>query len=1222
MRSRARVAAGFGRSVTGWTGFTTALACALVLVAFLGIGASAALADNAPSISNEEATEIGVTTVKLTGKVNPNGASGEPSNTTWRIQYRAVGSEEWNQANEGGIFEPESEAAAPVTVETLLGFGGELKAGGEYQFRIVAENGAGTVRTPTPVSFAMDAPNPPALTDEAATAVGYTKATLHGTLNPEGGNVNAIGEEVLPIQWQLQYSADPLVEGWSTAGEGFVEGEAAKGEGPSGDIPLEAEIPSGALKGGQTYKTRLHVFYASVPGGPQPIEASSGEGEFTTEAVATPVVGTPQASVITDTAAHLSGTVEVADADEAFSASCRFEYLTQKAFEENGNAFPEPGGAPSVPCSPNPVTGSEAQPVTVQAEATGLEPNTTYHLRLVAANAGGQGAAPAAATFATEGVPPTIGPDVSTPGEAGEATIRAYVNPHNSSVTECHFEYGLTEAYGQSAACEGDPNGPGVVETVPGPPARVSADLSGLTPGATYHFRLVATNAAGTTNQTDQAVKVLAAEEEPSCPNAGRPGTGFLPDCRAWEMVSPPDKNGNDVIVNTTRFRAAGDGSALSFSSLGAFGDAIGTAVATEYLSVRSAGSSPGNNGWATHAITPPQQPLSVNLVAAEPRYEGELSADFNRGVFRAFSPLTDVPDVANVSNLYVRTDLRSPGAGSYQLVTSCPLCATAGPLPEMSFALQAPLLGGASADFSHIALESRLNLDEGPSGSGSRAYEWDEGQLRYTGYVPAGSDISCGGSGPACVAAGFSYLGNGIGTANPASRPVNVISNDGSRVFFTVPTNESGTPFAFARSGRVYVRTEGTTTDEISASERTDCAGNPGCGGDGIPDPAPDQYAVSRYWGASVDGSRVFFTTTRALTDDAKVNGDSKLYMYDTTRPASDPNNLTLINVDREPTDQQNGVRTVMVISEDGHYVYFTANGQLVPGEPVLGVERGFYMWHDGEVAYIGQSRFGDTAENATTNAPYEFTPPQVRTTPDGRFLLLSSQDGGGFSPGYDHGNTRQFYLYSAETNTLACASCDPGGVPPKTDASNGISLNATANTTAHLNRAITDNGRYVFFTSGEALLPEDTNGAEDAYQYDTKAGRVRLLSSGTDPSPSFFVEASADGSDAFFVTRERLSAWDTDTSRDVYNARVGGGFPEPPPPPPICNGDSCKPSAPAPPGAGPSTSASFSGPGDPQIRRCPKGRRAVKVKGKRRCVKPHKHRNRNANRNRRNGR
>jgi hypothetical protein len=87
------------------------------------------------------------------------------------------------------------------------------------------------------------------------------------------------------------------------------------------------------------------------------------------------------------------------------------------------------------------------------------------------------------------------------------------------------------------------------------------------------------------------------------------------------------------------------------------------------------------------------------------------------------------------------------------------------------------------------------------------------------------------------------------------------------------------------------------------------------------------------------------------------------------------------------------------------------------------------------------------------------------------------------------------------------------------------------------------------VFFSTDEALVPEDVNGKYDAYEYDVASRTVHLLSTGTGTSDSFFMDADASGDNAYILTRQRLVGWDTDGAVDIYDVRVGGGFPEPPP-------------------------------------------------------------------------
>jgi hypothetical protein len=728
-----------------------------------------------------------------------------------------------------------------------------------------------------------------------------------------------------------------------------------------------------------------------------------------------------------------------------------------------------------------------------------------------------------------------------------------------------------------------------------------------------------------------------------TCALAVEAPAASLPDGRAYELVSPfSNKNGADVIADPQRTRAAVDGRAVSFASLTAFAGALGTGVATDYVSVRSDDPNPGTNGWSTHAITPRQDPLTFNAILnSDPLYEGDFSPDLRHGVFRAWSAVTDDPWVSATSNLYLRSDLLTGGAGMYSLVTGCPLCRLSGrPLPALPdsapFSL-VPAYAGGSADLSRLLFESRANLtsdapaqpvdcDADPTACMSRAYVWHDGAVELAGLVPpSATDLSCGGAGPACVPAIASLPGQGTGTAGVPNRPVNDVSTDGSRLFFTVPTDSSGTPSAFSSAGRIYMRTSDGRSVLLSASERTDCAGDVTCGGDGTPDPAPGTYAPAMYWGASTDGARIFFTTQEALTDNAPVGGNRSLYVYDATKPPTDPHNLTLVNVAN--TDASNDVQGVMAVSDNGRFVYFISTGQLIDGEQ-RGIDRGIYGWNDGRLSYLGEMITDDTAEIFQTSTNYLLRSVQVRLTPDGRFMLFASHNGSGLAPRRDHGacqtssgvGCRELYLYTADDNRVTCVSCDPAGRVPVTEATDDLRANASAALTPwHLNRAISDDGSRVFFATAEALMSSDVNGKLDVYEYDVAARALRLISSGTDASDSYFMDVSPDGKNVFIVTREQLVRWDTDTSYDLYDARVGGGFPDPPPPAPRCTGSACQStdsgSAAPTPSIG---SQTFGGQGDEAGKlhqrrvtiHCKRGFRQKTVHGKRRCVKRHKRR------------
>ena len=348
------------------------------------------------------------------------------------------------------------------------------------------------------------------------------------------------------------------------------------------------------------------------------------------------------------------------------------------------------------------------------------------------------------------------------------------------------------------------------------------------------------------------------------CVCAVAPCANALPDDRAYELVSPSAKHGTGVVSDSQRTRAAADGNALQFLSLGAFADAMGTGVATDYVTERTA--TPDTSGWVTHAITPVQTSMSYDgfLGGLEAEYVGEFSPDLSAGVFLAPSPVTHDPSTDRVANLYRRSDLLAAGMGSYGLITRCPLCDAPGgtPLPAPTSSDTAgamrPVLAGMSPDARQVAFESTLRLTaDTPAFLGRvEVYEWDGGTVALAGRVPRGGGSACDDvNGPACVGSPVSIAGQG---AFNLIRTPHVVSDgtDGHRrVFFTFPTHNGVTPDPAGSAGQLYMRVDGTTTAQLNASERSVADAHardvPRClvqrGADGFHDPGVDRRHARR---------------------------------------------------------------------------------------------------------------------------------------------------------------------------------------------------------------------------------------------------------------------------------------------------------------------------------------------------------------------------------------
>jgi hypothetical protein len=908
------------------------------------------------------------------------------------------------------------------------------------------------------------------------------------------------------------------------------------------------------------------------------VDSESGKlyvAEGATVYVFAPLTTTPPLATIdsvdsggvTATSAHLTGSVDPQGAD----TNWRFEVSTDHS---NWTVVNEQG----------PLTGTGAQ--TVEDDATGLQPNKEYFTRLVADNGFDEPTVTSEEAFKTDAAAPTAstGAALAT-GSFEVRKLTGAVNPNNLPTTYW-FEYGEEDC--STSACASVPATQDADAGSGGAPVAVARFVNALEPSTTYHYRLVAENSVGTTMGADQTFTTPATA-------GGGEGEG-LPDNRGYEMVSDPNKHGADVL--RTRVRAAVDGSATGYGQFIASGDVVGTGLATDFVSKRTG--QPGTRGWATHAISPPQPALSIAkvLLSYDTAYQRFFSEDLSRGIVRAPGPLTGDPDVAQAVNLYLRDNLLEPGPGDYQLITQCPACAGT-PIPATSAVGRVPEFIEATPDFGQILFESKLVLENGALLNKSNLYEWDHGTVKLAGILPDGTPAK--GS----VAGGFRSFGNGSLFYAP-HLPEHSISDDGSKVFFTDLTTKNA-----------YMRVDGAQTVLLSTSEKTNGSG-PGGTDPGGPLPA-------QFFDASQSGSRVFFTSKEALTDDAPADGDRHLYMYDTTKPDSDPHNLTYLNVD-DPASPESANNVDGVIGADaaGRTIYFIDNGQLVAGEPSLGslgVGRGVFAWHDGVVSFVSPLNGADIAEMSRDQT----TGLQTQVAANGDLLLSLHLPVG--PTGYDQGHCpggfefcRELYLYRIATHALSCASCNPSGAPATVDAVIVVGTGVGALTYAGEPDpdAITTDGSRAFFTTAEALVPADRNGVNDVYEYDAASGRARLVSSGTDPAPSYFMDATPSGNDVFFVTRERLVGWDVDQNYDLYDARVGGGFPEP-----ValheCSGDACQgPSGPTP--ATPAAGSGVEGNGNLHQRRCARNQRKVRRHGKAICVK--KHRKRDAKHNRRAGR
>jgi hypothetical protein len=461
-----------------------------------------------------------------------------------------------------------------------------------------------------------------------------------------------------------------------------------------------------------------------------------------------------------------------------------------------GTGFAVEGGTNQVYSSNSPSPQSPTSITQYASFADGNGPLNTFGAEQLAAGVGGIAAAGSTGLSAGEiyvatGAqvdrfgPLTTVPDVVTEtamlvdSTSGSATLAGTVNPDGIPLTACAFDYGPTAAYGQSVECEGGPGAVGAGER----PKPVTARLTGLAPG-NYHFRLVAANANGpAAPSADLTFDTEAAPPAESCPNeALRIGaSALLPECRAYEMVSPPDKNGGRVSLGYAA-RTAASGNAIQFESTSAFAGAEANSV-NAYIARREGGN------WTTAGIDAPQfNPgviLELTSLAASENLEKTLQWSI-----RAVAPGAVEGNV----NLY----LRDNATGVRTLIATHPQSRA---LDEEVDFEGGRIYGGGTPDWSRLFLGSKTALTPDAVEGETNYYEFADGRLKLVNLATlrplpyedkAGALASADGSSVYFAEAGSLYRYDVAGgtltglTTGPNPEVVKVVSvsEDGSRLY------------------------------------------------------------------------------------------------------------------------------------------------------------------------------------------------------------------------------------------------------------------------------------------------------------------------------------------------------------------------------------------------------------------------------------------------------
>ena len=927
----------------------------------------------------------------------------------------------------------------------------------------------------------------------------------------------------------------------------------------------------------------------------------------------------------------LTGTIRGAEnslAKEDLKLSkCEFEYVTDAAYQKEGFDKPK-----TEECAPN-LEGQrlKEEDYAVSAEIGGLEEGTVYRYRVLAETDPGEHGAVkegAAESFAAPAAP--LVEDVSVVDVSSlYADFGATIDPRGEDTTY-RFEYLSAEQY----AADGESwSGPDAAVSVPVPAGDVGAGdagvsvgvhAGGLLAGTSYRFRVVAQNGVGA------VVGGVGAEGAFVTSPASVPG---LPDGRVFELVTPPNKEDSEDLFGSLESPA---GEVRAGEGLGG-AENVNLGYSSEdgehFLLLASASFGPfpttgndfyvfsrGGDGWSFRSSADPSLGVqSMVSMVYDP-------ADFSvLGVNDELGSLT----ASAAAPLF---DLLGPAGGPYATLASGLVDKGGSTAPPT----EASIVGG-SANLGRAILESKdhelasgvqeREEDSKEQIAGSQAlYESSgSGALRLVDYNPKGEVFKCG--------AVLGQLG-GADDAGFLGATHSAVSADGSEVLFTAPDPSGHLSGPGCWTGgtvnppELYVRERGETTVEVSAPEA------------GVSDPTcPHREEACHpaiFVGASKDGSKVFFMTKTELTTEAVELGlhDWELYQYDFEAPESE--RLTRVSRGESdagtPARDAGGVLSVPTVSGDGGAVYFNSSEELAPhpaGAPSGGLYR--YDTSTQRTVYVAPDPGypNDFSTHGTSIPWYEpilgtyaglYVAADYYATGNGAFLIFASRVN---LTGYDSAGQLELYRYhyepeAAAGGSIVCVSCNPDGSPPAYGATFTRSAMSSDNPAGTAPRPISEGGEYVFFDTEESLLPGDTNGKVDVYEWHenpaTHQGSIGSISTGQSSTSDFFLDSSPDGQNVFFGTHSALVPADKDEQGDLYDARIEGGFPAPLGAGP-CEGDACAPAPPLPLFQTPATNTlSSSGnlageaPPPPVVKKtvtCKKGFVKKKVKTKTECIK-----------------
>ncbi len=743
--------------------------------------------------------------------------------------------------------------------------------------------------------------------------------------------------------------------------------------------------------------------------------------------------------------------------------------------------------------------------------------------------------------------PALAAPPAVTTGEisnraAESVTLNGTLNPGGAAVTSCKFEYGKTTSYGQTAPCAESNASIGTGTS----PVAVHADVVGLAHRASYHYRLVAGNADGTSNGKDRTFATRGAQIN------GQTLVTVRSDSAVFGALINPAGEATTYefqYVADAEFQSSGY---LFATGLPAGGQSIGAGSGDVVVSQEATGLTPLTTYHFRVVATSPDgqtvgedlafttylpqatglpdgrayeqaSPLDKNGNSVQGSLNNVRAASDGRGVIffanggmpggegaqdyptylalRGASSWTNHGLLASasfgsrskvygLSNDFSRSfmSIGTPGIENGVAETNTATGQVTPIYIESSFEFENEgAYIGSSADNTKSVFELGREILPGAAAGYPNVYLWDSvaKKLVLAGVLNNGQAPEEGAFAGSYewFASGETWWGGGF--LKHYTEAQHVVSDDGTQVVFT-----SG------GAAQLYVRVNATQPQspvdgEGNCTVPTDaCTLKVSKSVRTIPDPAGQKPA--KFLGASTDGSKIFFMSRSQLTNDANTgvaDAGQDLYRYE-------PKTQTLVdltaNSDPGNPDGAN-VLGLLGTSDDGSYVYFAATGVLAPGATLGSIN--IYLAHNGVITFVTKATGGATEDDAVSRlwAPTDAEvvgaqfPRASRVAPDGQTVIFKST---AKLTGYDNKGISQVYRYRVGEGII-CVSCNPTGAPPTGRATlqsveaagEFIKPNYMQGT---FPRNLSVSGDQVFFETRDQLIAPDNNGVQDVYEWE----------------------------------------------------------------------------------------------------------------------------------------